>query len=88
MSNDHPPIDPEEVRKLEAAARDLGEVLSRACNDFGGPHRWGFALVLFRFDGGELSYVSNADRADMLRMFQEFITRVSKGDPGTQAERN
>ena len=40
---------------------------------------FGFALLMFSFDGPELTYVSNAERKDMLKALKEFIARNEAG---------
>jgi len=35
----------------------------------------GFALLVFPFGGGDLLYISNAQRADMVKTMQEFIAK-------------
>lgn len=37
----------------------------------------GFCLLLFRFDGAGMFYISNAERPSMLKAIQEFV-RVQK----------
>ena len=38
----------------------------------------GFALMLFSFDGPEFTWISNAQRADMVKTMQEFIRRIHR----------
>jgi len=40
-----------------------------------GSNKWGFALMIFSFDGPEFTWISNAQRADMVKAMQEFISR-------------
>lgn len=38
------------------------------------PEGWGFALLLFTYgEGGQMVWLSSADREDMLKVLQEFI---------------
>ncbi len=61
------PVDPGKMRKLEAAGREIGNIIGR--------EKLGFALFLFSFEGPEFFWISNASRADMVKALQEFITR-------------
>jgi len=55
-------------------AKDLGRLIAEQL-----PDGWGFTLLLFSFGpGGSLSYLSNADRSDMLQMMKEFIRRQTQ----------
>jgi hypothetical protein len=57
------------------AARLMGDVLKGAV-----PEGVGFAVLIFDFGaGGNLAYVSNAQRADMVKAMREFITKVEAG---------
>jgi hypothetical protein len=73
------PVDPERIRLMEQTARDIAAALGRATaqnnKKFAG-EKWGFALFLFSFgERGEMTYVSNADREDMIKMLLEFIAK-------------
>ena len=70
-------IDPERMRMMEACGREIAAALGRATEKFNtqGGDKWGFALMLFSFNGPEFSWISNAQRADMVKAMQEFITR-------------
>lgn len=67
------PIDPNEMRRLEAVAREVGDAIGRAIERQG--TQTGFALMIFSFDGPEFTWVSNARREDMVKTMQEFIAR-------------
>lgn len=70
-------IDQKTMRAMEACAREIAAALERATRTYqlisGGEHKWGFALMLFSFDGPEFTWISNANRADMVKTMQEFI---------------
>jgi len=70
-------IDPEKMRQMEHAARGIAEVLERALKSYQGKsgERWAFGLFIFSFEGPEFTWISNADRADMVKTMQEFIAR-------------
>ena len=54
-------------RGMEAKAREIGRLIGA-----GMPKGWGFALLLFEFGpGGNASYISNAERADMIHALRE-----------------
>jgi hypothetical protein len=55
-------------------AKDIGRIIADQL-----PDGWGFTLLLFTFGpGGSLSYISNADRSDMLLTMKEFIRRQTQ----------
>jgi hypothetical protein len=59
---------------IRPVAKDLGRIISSQL-----PAGWGFTLLLFTFGpGGTLSYISNADRSDMLLTMKEFIKRQTQ----------
>jgi len=63
---------PIELKVLEEEARKLARVIGGTL-----PEGIGFALLLFDFgEGGNLTYLSNAQRDDMLRALQEFMQKV------------
>jgi hypothetical protein len=56
---------------LQAVARFIDKQL---------PYGWGFILLAFPFSsGGQMNYVSNADRADVVRAMYEFIAATKEG---------
>jgi hypothetical protein len=62
-----------EVRdeQAEAMLNEIGKMLRDAC-----PKGYGFSLLIFSFGaGGNMFYTSNAQREDMIRAMQEFITK-------------
>jgi hypothetical protein len=79
---DKPPIDPKELAMMEFEARGIANVLERAINK-DGVRRKGFMLALFSFQGSELTYISNADRGDMINLLKELLTRWGAGEPDT-----
>ena len=70
-------MDGDKMRFMEAAGRDIAASLGRAFEKFhqGHDEKWGFALMIFSFDGPEFTWISNAQRADMVKAMQEFISR-------------
>lgn len=76
-------IDPAKLRYLEAKAREIGKLIDSAINESvtGGASekRFGFALLLFSFDGSELTWLSNAERADMIKALEELLGNWRRG---------
>ena len=68
--------------KEDAKVRDDLAALARlACHRF--PSGWGFVVLAFPFGaGGRMNYVSNSERADVVRAMYEFIeaTRQKWGE--------
>jgi hypothetical protein len=63
---------PAERQRMERAARSMGQTIGKAC-----PPGVGFALIMFTFGEGDWStYISNANRADMIRGLEEFLQVV------------
>lgn len=61
------PVPPEIVKNNQEIGRLIGSQL---------PPGWGFALLVFTFGGGgTMTYISNAQRADMVKAMQEFIAK-------------
>jgi hypothetical protein len=70
------PVDAATMRKLEHEARAAGRTLAEAIRVTMGGERYGFAVFLFAFgERGEMTYVSNANRRDMVKMLMEFIAK-------------
>lgn len=72
------------LRNLEAQARSLGRTLDDTINPpnpaTGSRNRKkGFALLLFSFDGPELTWLSNAEREDMIRLLDEILLKMKVG---------
>lgn len=70
-----------ELTGLEQKCREIGKVISYAIEKTYGTQQVGFCLLLFDFgDGGHMSYISNAARADMIESLEELIEHLKK-DP-------
>jgi len=69
-------IEPELLASMEDTARHIGGVIGTACRERGG---FGFALMLFSFHGPEATWISNANRADMVKVLWEFISKLQQG---------
>jgi hypothetical protein len=46
------------------------------------PPNWGFALLMFDFSGPGFTWISNANREDMIRALKELIGNFEKGTHG------
>lgn len=70
-------MDGDKIRSMETAAREIAKSLGIALARFegDGSEKWGFALMIFSFDGPEFTWISNAQRTDMVKAMQEFISR-------------
>lgn len=56
---------------LETQCAEMGRMIGAAC-----PAGVGFAFLMFDFGkNGNIAYVSNADRADMIRSLERLIAR-------------
>jgi hypothetical protein len=63
------------VTELEAKAKEFGRIFKR-----GMPPGMGFALMLFDLGpSGWMTYISSANRADMIRAMREFILKLEMG---------
>jgi hypothetical protein len=86
-SPESPPKTPDQL-EIEFLNRQIGEVIGRAveqCNE-NRDRKIGFALMLFDFgEGGYISYVSNADRKDIMlalaEMLEKFMAEHEKENP-------
>lgn len=82
------PIDPERMRFIEHMARDIGHRIGDAINRAGAKKTYGFMLTIFSYEGSELTYISSAERADMIKLLTEMIQKLRSEEPGTSESRN
>lgn len=66
-------VDQEKLERTQELTRMVGRVINSAVQPYG------FALLIFSFEGPELSYVSNADRDDMVKVLEEFTANLKSG---------
>lgn len=55
------------------------ESLARELADYAGNHlpkRWGFAILFFNYDGPEMSWISSANRQDMVKALREMADKL------------
>jgi hypothetical protein len=72
-------VDPKILHTLEEHARQPGRVLREVVDTWAEKAqvpRYGFAVQLFSFEGPECTYLSNADREDMIKMLEELTERL------------
>lgn len=70
------PIDPAKMRFAEAKARKVANIIDAEVNgNLTKGDRYGFVALVFSFEGPELSYVSNAQRPDMVKALEELLGR-------------
>lgn len=63
-------------RELEENARDLGRRIAA-----GLPRGVGFVLFLYDFgDAGNMAYLANGKRVDVINALKEFIVKVELGE--------
>ncbi len=71
----------------ERVCRVLGATIGPVCNAM--PEgRWGFMLLLFQFGGGDASYISNAERPDMIKALREFADVLEHNEDDALHRRN
>jgi hypothetical protein len=73
------PVDYKRMKDIEATAREIGSILGAVCERTPGG-KCGFLLMLFGFgEDSEFTYLSNANRADNIKMIKEFLARMEDG---------
>lgn len=72
------PVDPQRLHNLETTAREIARLLD-GCIQRSMHVRCGFAFLLFSFEGPEMTWVSNADRVDMVKALRELLARWEAG---------
>lgn len=63
--------------KAEDDSRKLAKFLASHC-----PSGWGFAFLMFQFNGPECTWISNANRKDMVKMLRELAVRLERDEAG------
>lgn len=63
------------MRAMEFLARELFAQLDKWSGGDLESRKIGMCLFIFSFQGGELTYISNADREGVIKMLLEFITK-------------
>lgn len=66
------PVDLNKLHRMEKINREVGALIGAAIRESGG--KYGFALFMFSFDDeSEMTWISNAERASMIKALKEFI---------------
>lgn len=69
-AEDYTILDPDIEKQLREMGRNLKAQM---------PDGWGFALLMFTYgEGGSLFYLSSGERANMVKVMEEFIAREKK----------
>lgn len=72
-------IDPAKLRYIESRARAIAKLLDTQIHATT-TEKYGFALLIFSFQGPELTYISNAERADMIQALRELLEKWETGN--------
>ena len=78
------------LTELEAKAARVGELLA---GEIRASEGYGFALLCFNFEGGHMTYASNAKREDMILALEEMVVRLKtktvapRGQPNHSANK-
>lgn len=77
---DEPVNPPPNTGQSAFAVRDpeIEKLMHELATKIGGmmPDNWGFCLFLFEYgEGGNLFYISSADRGDMITLLKEWMNR-------------
>lgn len=71
------------LKDAEAAAREVAGIIESVTDRL--PGNWGFCLFLFTFgERGSATYISNAQREDMINALQELIEHWKKEQEETR----
>lgn len=71
-------IDLAKLHRMEKVNREVGALIGSAIKESGGGY--GFCLFMFSFDeGSEMTWISNAQRPEMITALKEFIHNAEEG---------
>lgn len=59
--------------EIEDKLRDIGKLIGDSL-----PKTHGFTLLIYRYEPGEMFYISNSVREDMIKAMKEFIEKNEK----------
>jgi hypothetical protein len=80
------PVDVNRLTRMEKVNREVGALIGEAIDQSGG--HFGFALFMFGFGNDqEMTWISNAERADLIAALKEFIAKCESGD-GDELEKS
>jgi len=74
MTDNDPRYEIEDA-EMKRALRKLAMMINEILSDETSGRRLGFALQIFEFEGPAFFWISNANRADMIKALREFIRR-------------
>lgn len=63
-----------ELSNAERVMQSLGEIVSMLI-----PPAWGFIVIAFDFDGPSTTYVSSAEREDVVKFLREMAEKLEQG---------
>ena len=67
----------ERLLRMEANARTIGKIIGDQM-----PPGWGFGLMFFEFGGKESTWISNAQRSDMVKFLRELADKLERDEAG------
>lgn len=71
-------IDLAKLHRMEKVNREVGSLIAESIKEAGGG--FGFTLFMFSFhEGSEMTWISNAQRPDMIKALKEFIENAEQG---------
>lgn len=73
------PVDPAVLHYIENEVRVVGRVIDAGLNPDRSAKKYGFAILLFSFDGPEFTWLSNAERVDMVNALEEMLLKFKQG---------
>lgn len=72
---------PQQLQNLEQTCRGIGNIVGQAIDRQYGKKKVGFALLLFDFgERGSMTYISNAQRQDMVKALYECAASLLAGE--------
>ena len=79
MSDVKRPLDERVLHYIESEIKLIGRVVDAGLNPDRSAKKYGFAIMLFSFDGPEFTWLSNAERADMIKALEEMLLKFKQG---------
>ena len=67
----------EHLRRMEENSRKIAKAIGSTL-----PQGWGFALLIFDFNSPELTWISSAQRKDMVKRLREVADRLELDSAG------
>jgi hypothetical protein len=72
-------VDPRILAFIQGEVRKIGRIIDSSLNPNLNEKEYGFAIFLFSFDGPEFTWLSNAEREDMIKVLKELIDKFERG---------